>query len=121
MKDIKKEEIKRKVFRSENGFEFMRESETHSLYENKSNTYNTNTYSKVDDPERSPSFEQTGGGATAKEEKIVTPDGQELESLFEVFKWLDENYFTSEKSDPVVKTRNEFQKIDEDQPNYANP
>lgn len=120
MKDIKKEKVKREVFRSDNGFEFVRESESHSLYEHKSGFYKDDIYDSVDNPENDPKFEQTGGGATAKEEKIVTPKGKELETLREVFDWLDSNYVSQEnnkfkKSEPVVKTREELDQVNEEE------
>lgn len=72
--------IEKEIKESDNGFKYVEERSNHTVYE--------------DD-------EVTGAGATGTTEKIVTPYGEELTSLEEVFTWIDENVknsFTQQES-----------------------
>lgn len=79
MKYIEKEMVERETKETEAGFKYVTERRSGEVYEKNNNG---------GEPEKD--LELTGG-SNAYDEKIVTPDGEELETITEVFEWLEEN------------------------------
>jgi len=74
----RKETINREITESENGFKIIKERTGHTIEED---------------------GEKVGAGAKMNSvSKIITPNGEELKNMEEVFGWMAENYEDNQKT-----------------------